>query len=144
LIDRPSTNVRGNNVTGAGPRDDAAAIMVSMNAPKTAAAWISELRTKHGLTQEQFAELVGVDRVTVANWERGAREPDFGSVQAIVGKCPDAGALLAGEPSPPSADPEVKTPEAREVAYVLDKLNLEARIYVRDMIYRVIGRPRLT
>ena len=32
-------------------------------------------RQIHGLTQEKFAELVGVDETTVAKWERGDHEP---------------------------------------------------------------------
>ena len=32
-------------------------------------------RQMHGLTQEKFAELVGVDETTVAKWERGEHMP---------------------------------------------------------------------
>jgi transcriptional regulator with XRE-family HTH domain len=32
-------------------------------------------RQVHGLTQEKFAELVGVDETTVAKWERGDHKP---------------------------------------------------------------------
>jgi transcriptional regulator with XRE-family HTH domain len=32
-------------------------------------------RLTHGLSQEKFAQLVGVDETTVAKWERGKHEP---------------------------------------------------------------------
>ncbi len=36
---------------------------------------IKELRSKLGLTQEQFAQKVGVTFVTMNNWEKGHRRP---------------------------------------------------------------------
>lgn len=33
--------------------------------------------TKKGLTQQEIADLVHVNRVTYTNWERGKREPSF-------------------------------------------------------------------
>jgi DNA-binding transcriptional regulator YiaG len=36
---------------------------------------IKKIRERLGLTQEQFAPLVHVDRVTVARWETGASKP---------------------------------------------------------------------
>ncbi len=38
---------------------------------------IKYLRDKHELTQEQFAEKVGVSRQTVAKWENGESLPDI-------------------------------------------------------------------
>lgn len=35
------------------------------------------LRKKHGLTQQEIADLVHVNRVTYTNWEKGNREPNF-------------------------------------------------------------------
>ena len=32
-------------------------------------------RQVHGLSQEKFAKLIGVDETTVAKWERGEHEP---------------------------------------------------------------------
>lgn len=37
--------------------------------------WIKALRATAGLTQQALANLVGVDRVTVARWETGDRIP---------------------------------------------------------------------
>lgn len=36
---------------------------------------IKELRKKRGLTQEELAKLLGVDRTTVTLWERGVNHP---------------------------------------------------------------------
>lgn len=36
---------------------------------------IKELRSRLGLTQEQFAQKVGVTFVTMNNWEKGHRRP---------------------------------------------------------------------
>lgn len=38
--------------------------------PEDLVAW----RQRHGLSQEQLATALGVDRVTLARWETGARQ----------------------------------------------------------------------
>ena len=38
---------------------------------------LKELRQKKGLTQQEIADLVHVNRVTYTNWEKGNREPNF-------------------------------------------------------------------
>lgn len=38
---------------------------------------LKELRLKRGLTQQEIADLVHVNRVTYTNWEKGKREPCF-------------------------------------------------------------------
>lgn len=38
---------------------------------------LKELRQKKGLTQQEIADLVHVNRVTYTNWEKGKREPSF-------------------------------------------------------------------
>jgi putative transcriptional regulator len=42
----------------------------------TAAARTVQARARLGLTQEQFAALLGVSVATLRNWEQGRREPD--------------------------------------------------------------------
>ena len=42
----------------------------SMDAPDVAA-----IRSKYGLSQEQFASLLGISVRTLQNWEQGRREP---------------------------------------------------------------------
>lgn len=38
---------------------------------------IKRLRKNKGLTQQEIADLVHVNRVTYTNWEKGKREPSF-------------------------------------------------------------------
>jgi DNA-binding transcriptional regulator YiaG len=44
---------------------------------------IKELRTKAGLTQAQFAELLGCSKRAVESWEGGKREPPAYLVKLI-------------------------------------------------------------
>jgi DNA-binding transcriptional regulator YiaG len=37
---------------------------------------ISELRTRHGLSQREYADLLGIDVRTLQNWEQGRNRPD--------------------------------------------------------------------
>jgi putative transcriptional regulator len=36
---------------------------------------IKEIRLKHNLTQDKFAELLGISTGTLKNWEQGRRKP---------------------------------------------------------------------
>jgi len=36
---------------------------------------LKKLRKDRGITQEELAQLINVERSTVANWERGAKQP---------------------------------------------------------------------
>jgi transcriptional regulator with XRE-family HTH domain len=36
---------------------------------------IREIRSRHGVTQAQFAQVLGTDAVTVSRWERGVSHP---------------------------------------------------------------------
>ena len=38
---------------------------------------LKELRIEKGLTQQQLADFLGVDRTTVMKWELGERETNF-------------------------------------------------------------------
>jgi DNA-binding transcriptional regulator YiaG len=40
-------------------------------------------RLTHGLSQEKFAKLVGVDETTVAKWERGEHTPTHKLIERI-------------------------------------------------------------
>lgn len=45
---------------------------------------LQQLRTKHGLTQEQLAEKVNVSRVAVSKWEAGRGYPNIDSLKIIA------------------------------------------------------------
>ncbi|MZP31356.1 helix-turn-helix domain-containing protein [Heliobacterium undosum] len=47
-------------------------------------ARLKHLRTNKGLTQEELANILGVERATLASWETGRREPDFETVKKIA------------------------------------------------------------
>ena len=42
------------------------------------------LRKKKGLTQQEVADLVHVDRVRITNWENGKREPNFENLSMLA------------------------------------------------------------
>lgn len=52
---------------------------------------IKELRNKLDLTQEQFAQKVGVTFSTVNNWERGTRTPHPFLFQKLLEMAEEAG-----------------------------------------------------
>lgn len=59
---------------------------------------ILELREKKGLTQEELAEAIGVDKTAVSHWENGIARPDMSrlpAVAAALGVSVDA--LIRGE-----------------------------------------------
>lgn len=45
---------------------------------------LRELREQIGLTQQELAERVGVQRDAVARWEAGRREPSWSNVLALA------------------------------------------------------------
>jgi DNA-binding transcriptional regulator YiaG len=45
--------------------------------------FITSLREALGMTQAEFGERIGVDKMTVSRWERGALRPSEGSLAAI-------------------------------------------------------------
>jgi len=52
---------------------------------------IKELRDKLDLTQEQFAQKVGVTFSTINNWEKGARKPHPFLLQRLLEMAEEAG-----------------------------------------------------
>ena len=45
---------------------------------------LKELRMDKGLTQQQLADILKVDRTTVMKWERGERETNFAMLVKIA------------------------------------------------------------
>lgn len=45
---------------------------------------LAELRKKHGLSQDELAEKVGVSQQTMSKYERGALEPDFETLNFLA------------------------------------------------------------
>jgi len=55
----------------------------NMNPPR-----IKKIRNRYGMTQANFADLLGVVHVTYCTWERGIKRPssplDFGQISANI------------------------------------------------------------
>jgi DNA-binding transcriptional regulator YiaG len=45
---------------------------------------IVEVRARHGLSQREFAEVLGIDVVTLQNWEQGRNKPDTAVLNLIM------------------------------------------------------------
>ncbi len=45
---------------------------------------LPELRKKKNLTQEQLAEMLGVNRTTVTLWERGVNKPKIEMIEKLT------------------------------------------------------------
>lgn len=45
---------------------------------------LKKLRKEKGLTQQEVADLVHVDRVRITNWENGKREPNFENLSMLA------------------------------------------------------------
>ena len=45
---------------------------------------LREQRIKHGLTQEQLAEKIGVSRQSVSKWEQGISDPSTSNLFALA------------------------------------------------------------
>jgi DNA-binding transcriptional regulator YiaG len=52
---------------------------------------IAEVRTRHGLSQREFAEVLGLDIDTLQNWEQGRNRPDAAALRLVMAfdKAPD-------------------------------------------------------
>lgn len=58
---------------------------------------LKELRLKKGLTQQEIADLVHVNRVTYTNWEKGNREPNFETLLKLASILNTTTSYLLGE-----------------------------------------------
>jgi DNA-binding XRE family transcriptional regulator len=45
---------------------------------------IAEVRARHGLSQREFAELLGIDINTLQNWEQGRNKPDTAALNLVM------------------------------------------------------------
>lgn len=55
-----------------------------MNIVEKCGKRIQELRLEFGLSQEEFAQKVGISRPALSNYERGLRSPDIATLQIIA------------------------------------------------------------
>jgi putative transcriptional regulator len=61
---------------------------------------IAEVRARHGLSQREFAELLGIDINTLQNWEQGRNKPDAAALNLVMAfdKAPELIQQTAFEP----------------------------------------------
>ena len=62
-------------------------------------AYITNLREALGMTQAQFGDAVGVDKMTISRWERGTMRPGdatLANMRKLIGQAKRKGVLLAG------------------------------------------------
>ena len=45
---------------------------------------IAQVRARHGLSQREFAELLGIEPDTLKNWEQGRNKPDAAALKLVV------------------------------------------------------------
>ncbi|MSP01378.1 MAG: helix-turn-helix domain-containing protein [Acetobacteraceae bacterium] len=45
---------------------------------------IAEVRARHGLSQREFAEVLGLDIDTLQNWEQGRNKPDAAALNLVM------------------------------------------------------------
>ena len=66
---------------------------------------IRQRRTELGLKQEELAEILGVSRNTVINWEGKKRNPDSGMIVALARALQTSISFLMGEADNPAPQP---------------------------------------
>jgi DNA-binding transcriptional regulator YiaG len=61
---------------------------------------IAEVRARHGLSQREFAQLLGIDIDTLQNWEQGRNKPDAAALNLVMAfdKAPELIEQTAFEP----------------------------------------------
>ena len=76
---------------------------------KKTGSFLRELRKEHGITQEQFAEKLGVSARTISRWETGSNMPDI-SLLSEIADYYDVGIpeIIAGERKSDGMNEEVK------------------------------------
>jgi putative transcriptional regulator len=68
--------------------------------PVESSADIAAMRSRHGLSQREYADLLGIDVRTLQNWEQGRNRPDPAalSLMRIFDRAPQAFEEALSEP----------------------------------------------
>jgi DNA-binding transcriptional regulator YiaG len=61
---------------------------------------IAKVRARHGLSQREFAEVLGIDIDTLQNWEQGRNRPDTAALNLVMtfDRAPDVVTATTFEP----------------------------------------------
>lgn len=61
---------------------------------------VAQVRARHGLSQREFAEILGLDTDTLQNWEQGRNKPDAAVLQLVLAYDRDPGVIAAAALEP--------------------------------------------
>lgn len=104
---------------------------------------IRTMRMSRGMSQAQLAELVGMRRSAIGNYEHGIREPDLDTIEALADAFNVSLADLMGSMQPAAPD----DPLEAELVAIYRSLNAQgqemlvrtARSYAKDDEYKKGG-----
>lgn len=95
------------------------------------------VRVSRRITQDDLAKMIGVAKPTIANYERGIREPDALKLVAISKALGVSGDYLLDT----GYDPQNETDEITEVVRLYKKLSRDSKDFVMLVIKRELSRP---
>lgn len=95
------------------------------------------VRVSQRITQEELAKKIGVAKPTLANYERGIREPDALKLVAISKALGVSGDYLLDT----GYDPQNETDEITEVVRLYKKLPRDSKDFVMLVIKHELSRP---
>ncbi|WP_439894458.1 helix-turn-helix domain-containing protein (plasmid) [Ralstonia sp. 25C] len=96
--------------------------------------FLAALRSSHGRTQEQVAELLGVDVETISRMERGATWPTLPRLMSLADLYNVSVGSLLQQRSPRSKD------IAEELENQLARLTTEDQVWVREWVTELCNR----
>ncbi len=115
---------------------------------KKIGSFLRELRREQGITQEQFAEKLGISARTVSRWETGSNMPDIGLL-SVIADFYDVGIpeIIAGERKSDEMNEEVKEvanamsdyADAEKAKLVKSIRNLSIIGLIALIVYLVLG-----
>ena len=97
------------------------------------------VRRRRGLTQAQLAARAGTSQPVISAYERGHRDPTFGTLRRLIEAAGERLELTAGTPGPDLEPPRDDQEHARRL---LDVLSLADAIPTRRRA-TVLAAPRL-
>lgn len=101
------------------------------------AAEVRRLRKAHGWTQQQLADAIQKHRSTVIEIEKGQRDHDHSTIQAVA----DALGVVIGEITGAQTELRGLSAEAMKIARLYDSMDVEDRAAVKRIFQRFASGP---
>ena len=96
------------------------------------------------MSQDDLADAIGANRVTISKYENGIYLPSVPALERLADALNTTSAQLRGEAEEPKTEDVPKTREARIVSGLMDKLPLENREQIVNVVYAMCkNRPEL-